>query len=260
MSVLLSKILSSLIHPLNLAIYGWLMAGVLRLIGWRTLATVGAVLSTLWLMFWSIPFTAEPILGAWEQKQAPTLAELATPADVIVVLGGGVKGAAPPVRPRPDLGDASDRVWAGARLWHAGKAPLILVSGGKLPWNGQTHSEADGMLALLLDLGVPRDAIRLESGSQTTFENAQRTQPILAELETQSALLVTSAFHMQRSLATYQKQMPEIDWAPFATDIQIVPRQPSLLQYLPSVATLISSQQYLRERVGIWVYQCQERL
>ena len=161
MSVLLSKILSSLIHPLNLAIYGWLMAGVLRLIGWRTLATVGAVLSTLWLMFWSIPFTAEPILGAWEQKQAPTLAELATPADVIVVLGCGVKGAAPPVRPRPDLGDASDRVWAGARLWHAGKAPLILVSGGKLPLNGQTHSEADVMLALLLDLGVPRDAIRL---------------------------------------------------------------------------------------------------
>ena len=60
---------------------------------------------------------------AWEQQYAPTLPELATKADIIVVLGGGLQGASKPERPTPDLGEAADRSRAGAKLYNAGKAP-----------------------------------------------------------------------------------------------------------------------------------------
>lgn len=260
MSVLVSKVVSTLIHPLNLALYGWLFALLLLALGWRRLAWLGAGVATLWLAFWSTPYLAEPILTDWEQRHAPTLAEFAPTADAIVVLGGGVRGAAPPIRPYPDLGDASDRVWTGARLWHAKKAPKLIVTGGRLPWTGKTRDEASGMLDFLSELGVPKDAVLLESDSQTTFENALKTAPMMEQLQAKSAILVTSAFHMERSLRTYQKAMPEVNWIPFATDVQIVPRQPSPIQYLPNAHTLLSSQQYLREQVGIWVYQYQGRL
>ena len=39
---------------------------------------------------------------------------------------------------------------------------------------------------------------------------------LLTELEAQSALLVTSAFHMQRSLAVFEKAMPGVNGFPTA--------------------------------------------
>lgn len=254
MSVLLSKILSTVVHPLNLTLYAWLGCALLALIGLRRLAQLGFVVATGWLIFWSTPYTAEPILSAWEQRHAPDLVELAPTADAILVLGGGVKGRAIPVRPEPDLGDAADRVWAGARLYNAGKASVLIVSGGQLPWYGNTATEADGMRQFLTDLGVPAADILLESDSQTTYENAINSRPLLQARDAKRVLLVTSAFHMERSLAVHRHQMPDIEWLPFSTDIQVVPRTSSLLQFLPQVEVLKQSQAYLRERVGIWVY------
>lgn len=254
MSVLLSKILSTVVHPLNFTLYAWIGFGLLALLGFRRLAILGCALATGWLLFWSTPYTAEPIVSAWEQRYPPNLVELAPKADAILVLGGGIKGRAIPVRPEPDLGDAADRVWAGARLYLAGKADHIIVSGGQLPWYGDTTSEADGMQTFLADLGVPPDAITLESDSQTTYENAINSRPLLMEMNAKRVLLVTSAFHMQRSMAVHQRQMPEIEWLPFSTDIQVVPRANSLLQFLPQISVLEQSQAYLREQVGIWMY------
>ena len=50
--------------------------------------------------------------------------------DAIVVLGGSIGPAVPPLRPDPQLYDSSDRVWHAARLFHRGVAPRIIVSGG----------------------------------------------------------------------------------------------------------------------------------
>ena len=255
MSVLLSKILSSAIHPLNFALYLLIASALVRRIGFRRIAWLSATAACAWLWFWSTPYFAEPILMRWEQRYPTIETSRAEQADLILVLGGGIKGTAPGIRAEADLGDAADRVWAGARLYREGKAPKILVSGGTQPWLGQTTSEADGMSRFLTDLGVPADKVVLESDSQTTYENAVRSAPIIRMMGAQRVLLVTSAFHMQRSLATHQTLMPQIEWIPFSTDVKVVPRQASLLQWLPSVDVLESSQQYLRERVGIWVYR-----
>ena len=80
----------------------------------------------------------------------PHASELAAKADIIVVLGGGLQGASKPERPTPDLGEAADRMWAGAKLYNLGKAPKVLLTGGSQPWNGLTTSEADGMADLMI--------------------------------------------------------------------------------------------------------------
>ena len=255
MTVFLSKIIGTLVHPLNLAIYLLMFAGILALLRFRRTATVSIVFALAWLTFWSTPFTAEPIYSRWEQQHPPTLPETTPKADWIVILGGGMRGAYRPLRLQADLADASDRVRAGAQLFHAGVAPNVLVTGGSLPWHALGASESEAMQEFLLDLGVPKTAITLEDRSQTTFENAQLSGPILKSHQANRAILVTSAFHMTRSLAVFEKIVPHVQWIPYSTDIKVVPRQRSLIQFLPDTQTLIQSQQYLRERVGHWVYK-----
>lgn len=252
MSVLLSKIISTLVHPLNFALYGLLAALVLRAVGWRRLAMTAALVSGLWLWFWSTPFSAEPIIGEWEQRHAPRDIATLPAADWVLVLGGGLMGSAPPVRLRSELGGAADRVWLGAELIKAGVAPRALVTGGTLPWNAQTASESDAMLEFMRALGVPADAVVLESESRTTRENATFSAPLLAGAA--RVIVVTSAFHMERSLRTLKKVMPDIEWIGASTDIKVVPRADSLLRFLPDSETLQDAQRYLRERVGIAVY------
>ena len=108
------------------------------------------------------------------------------------------------------------------------------------------------MADLMISFGVAKEDLILEDQSQNTYENAVLSKPFLTELEAKSALLVTSAFHMQRSLAVFEKAMPVVQWIPYGTDIQTVQRAPSVIEWLPTVGTLRQSQAYLRERVGIW--------
>ena len=126
-------------------------------------------------------------------------AEAAPQADAIVVLGGGMNHVDELVY--PDMSDGADRVWHGARLYKAGKAPIIVVSG-----TNDLHST----IPLLLDLGVPREAIVVDDQSRNTYENSRFTESLLenvcgATAEPKRVLLVTSAWHMKRSLGNFSK-------------------------------------------------------
>ena len=88
-----------------------------------------------------------------------------------------------------DLNHASDRVISAAELWHAKKAPKIIVSGGSTQG---PISEASRMADLLKRLGVPASAISLEEKSLNTEGNA-REVAALTNAGSQHILLVTSS-------------------------------------------------------------------
>ncbi|MBK6407521.1 MAG: YdcF family protein [Holophagales bacterium] len=64
-----------------------------------------------------------------------------------------------PPRLGPELVDSSDRILHAARLFRAGKAPLVIPTGGRLPWTPAPRTEAAGIADLLVEWGVPRTAI-----------------------------------------------------------------------------------------------------
>jgi uncharacterized SAM-binding protein YcdF (DUF218 family) len=117
------------------------------------------------------------------QNEARAAAAEASPCcyEAIVVLGGGVRPAVPPLQPDPDLGSAADRVWLAARLYRQGLAPKIIVSGGNIlaQYGGvPASSEAAGMIRFLTDLGVPESAIVSEAQSINTLDNIQRVRAL----------------------------------------------------------------------------------
>jgi len=250
MSVFVTKVLSLFVHPLSLGLL-LVVAGAL-LWPWRRVLGVFMLVSGV-LVVWvpSTPLFSDWIQGTLEARFPPTPVEAVPPADALVVLGGSV-GVPRPPRVYPDLNDAADRVWHAARLYRAGKAPLVIASGGALPWRDQRYREAPVMQALLTDWGVPADSVLLESGSANTYQNATFTDELMATHGFDRVLLVTSALHMRRALATFRGA--GVTALPAATDYQVVEDEHTILDVAPDAGALAGSTAAIREYVGYLVY------
>lgn len=252
MSKYLTKVFSAAALPL-----GWVLllgvAGLLLLWGERVPLAAGLFagqLGLLWAL--SAPWTADR-LSAWIESAYPvvTLQETA-PADVAVVLGGGLSREG--TKPVENLGEAADRVLRGARLYRAGKVTHVLAVGGRMPWTGAARSEAEAMRDLLEEWGVPRDAIVLESGSQNTRENALGAARVIRARGWGRVLLVTSAAHMPRAVEAFRLVGGDVMASP--TDYRYLGPSPlDMLDFLPSAAALAQSAAVVHEIIGLWVYR-----
>lgn len=257
MFVFLSKILPLLLYPLGLACL-LLLAALLRRLDGRRLRL--ALIVTLLLLFLGgNRWVGYGLLRSLEWRHLPP-AELPA-AQAIVILGGGMRGDDWP-RPTVEINEAGDRVLYGAWLYRQGKAPLVLVSGGGIEWLSASTNEALDMAALLEFLGVPQEALLLESQSRNTYENALFTREMLEPRDIGTILLVTSAFHMPRSLRLYQQQ--GFDVIPAPTDFQVASKdwqaltrldlRTQLLNLLPQAEYLTMTTTALKEYVGMVIY------
>ena len=137
-------------------------------------------------------------------------------------------------------------MWHGARLYRAGKAPLIVVSG-----TNDLHST----VPLLLDLGVPREAIVVDDSSRNTYENSRFTERLLQSRgggSRQRVLLVTSAWHMTRSLGNFSKTSLEAIPAPadFKAHNMYYGRQHWWTWLAPSADNFAQVSAYVKEWLG----------
>ena len=171
------------------------------------------------------------------------------------MLGGVVQA---PARPRLDIefNDSVDRVYKAAELFKAGKAPYLIVTGGNQPWSTVTKSEADLIRDLLVEWGVPYEAIMLEGSSRNTRENALYTKHLVDSIHCNEALLVTSAAHMPRSVSAFQSV--GIAVTPVSTDVRVADTNSlTPMDFLPDARALQMTSDAIRELVGQWVYKVQ---
>ena len=149
--------------------------------------------------------------------------DVSTPGGIIL-LGGAIGPVLTNGRIEDNLGEAADRIRFAAKLARDYPGAPVLVSGGEVFENGTDRSEAQAMADLLVELGVSRDRIVLESQSRTTAENAAF---IAQKAGGTRLLLVTSAFHMPRSVGTFRKAGLDVIAAP--TDWRVTDNTPLLL-------------------------------
>src|SRR5690554_70848 len=240
-----SKFAIALISPLGGSLFGGLLALLLALVGRKRHAFWFGILALLWLWFWSLPAASNWVRGYLEDQHPPMAVHEVLQAEAIVVLGGGVSPAGHGDL-YPNLESGADRVWHAARLFHASKAPLVLLTGGSDPEHSAT-SEAEAMRRFMVDLGVPVQSILLEQQSRNTTQNAEHAAEILAEQSVNRILLVTSAYHMPRAKALFEAHSLKV--IPVATDHEVLSR-PLWRNLLPETSALDGSSRAIKEIAG----------
>ncbi|MGC9521332.1 MAG: YdcF family protein [Anaerolineae bacterium] len=257
----LSKFLPLLVYPAGLAFGLLVLALLLR--NRKRLSTALTALGLVVIWLGGNRIFSMSLLRALEWQYPPLAQPERIEADAIVVLGGGTRQQLPP-RPTHELGEAGDRVVYAARLYRAGVAPVIVVSGahGPLSNDGQMP-ESQAMADLLVFFGVPREAIITEDTSQNTYENGVESARLLAANGLSEIVLVTSAMHMPRAYGVFEKLdlsvipaptdyvLTRSDWAFYTQprlDIQV-------MNLLPAAEHMELTEKALKELIGTLVYR-----
>ena len=250
---ILNKTVGFVANPLFV---GMIIVMIALVLVWRNKVkaaswTLGAAL--VWFWFWAMPIVSA-FLGLYLEKDYPVqLAEDMPKADAIALMGGGIWGATN--YPYANLSEGADRAWHAARLWKAEKAPVIIPSnvGAEL---------AD--VKLLVDLGIPREAVVLENKAVNTEENAKFIRRLFDEGTVTKignhpkVLIVTSACHMRRSLFMFRKYAPDFECIPAATDYQVLPWTGHTFkcrQFLPNIGSFAHSNSFIHEYIGYYGYK-----
>ena len=237
--------------------YAWVLPPgifivLLLALAWRRRKQPGlaCVLAGLALIIYitSLPYVSMQLLKPLEYEY-PLPAQAA--GDVIVVLGGGVIQNVPaPTAWGGQLSDAmAQRIMAAVELHRRIGAP-VLVSGGEV-YAGDGN-EAQVSRRVLLSLGLKDADIILEDKSLNTIENAVLTAKILQERGFFKPVLVTSAFHMPRSVKNFRKVGVEVTPYPAG---YYVPQtmQTRLVEFIPSYAAMRGTALALKEYLGLAV-------
>lgn len=258
MFLYLSKLLPLFFYPLGLVSVSLVVALVTLRKRPRT-ATVAIAFSLSLLLLCGNAWVAKSLVRSleWQNIPSPQMPN----AEAIVVLGGATKSGFFP-RPGVDLSETGDRVIYAAQLYRQKKAPLIILSGGRIDWRGSGASESADMASILTSIGIPLEAIVEEPDSLNTYQNAVNVKKILQSQGIKRVLLVTSAMHMPRSLKIFQRQ--DIDVIPAPTDflvsqgeLQELGSTPkgALLNLLPDSNNLHQFTLALKEYLGNLIYR-----
>jgi uncharacterized SAM-binding protein YcdF (DUF218 family) len=262
MGFLLSKLLPLLVYPLGLSLLLLLTAQLGRGRRWSGWLGGGGI-ALLWIS--AMPFTARQLVWGLEERSAAlTPAAAAVPrADAVLVLGGGLQAPLPP-RTAVEVNEAGDRLLTGVRLMRQQRAPLLLVSGGRVSFNNDDPAPPEAVAArsLAIELGVPTDRIQISDQARTTAEEAEAIDRLARERGWRSVILVTSAIHMPRALASFQRRTA-LTVIPVACDYLLPARNQlggstpgSVLgSLLPDAGSLQVSTVVIKEHLGLLAYR-----
>lgn len=194
--IYLHKILPYIISPIVLIL-------VLLIVGLyknnKKLLSTGIVL----LYVLSMPIVGGTLLRLVETKSV-RLAPVDVPkADAIVVLSGMLTWVPAKNGFVQEWGDP-DRFWGGIELIKANNAPLLIFTGGKLPWESGRANEGDYLKKYAQQLNVPDHQIIVTTDVQNTEEEATQVSEILKNRR--HIILVTSAFHMARAKSAFESK------------------------------------------------------
>jgi uncharacterized SAM-binding protein YcdF (DUF218 family) len=250
MFFILSKTLNFLVLPFSLVFIALVLSVIVRREPWRKrFFWTGFIL----LIFFSNDFISNEIMQAWEVDTKP-FKEI-RPREVGIVLTGVTQSFIQP-DDRIYFQRGADRVTHTIQLYKLGLIKKIIVSGGSGRLFKEAEPEANKFKRVMVMAGVAAGDIILENKTRNTYESAIAVKKMLDSLSYRETdcLLITSAFHMRRSIACYQKAGLNLE--PFSTDFYGVPDKTFLRTFfLPSISGFILWEKLLKEWTGFVAYK-----
>lgn len=251
MFFMLSKLLAFVLKPLD-----WLaMLGIFSLIAKnrrRRRQCVKALIVIL--LFFSNPWIANQLARVWETGRSDP-AGISEPYEAGILLGGYVNFDAATPPGVLNFHQAGNRFTTTLMLYKTGKIRRILLSGGAGRLIGDVPPEAASVRGFLLACGVPDSAILVENASRNTRENALFSKRAVDSIGIGNrCLLITSAWHMRRAKACFDKAGLACDL--FATDFYSETRHGNWLDWLePDWKAFMKWDSLIKEWMGWLAYR-----
>jgi uncharacterized SAM-binding protein YcdF (DUF218 family) len=127
---------------------------------------------------------------------------------------------------------------------------LLILTKGQLPWSIGI-SEGEYLKDFAIKFGVPKESILLTENVQNTDQEAKAVKKLLNTNEIK-IILVTSAFHMPRAKKVFVAS--NIKVIPFAVDFGKIEKKVTIIDFIPSAASLSANSFVVRELLGRLYY------
>ena len=246
----LSKILWFLVNPGNILLI-LLVVGVALL--WTRRYKTGRMLllvcALITLIVSTVPFGTIMMLPL--ENRFSINRNLPERVDGIITLGGIVNEVVTRARGQMSIGGGVERLTELATLSKQYPNAKLVFSGGSGKLLSQNIKEADAIKPLLIVLGIDPERMIYENNSRNTYENAVLTKKLVMPKLGENWILITSAFHMPRAVATFRKAGWNI--IPYPVDYSFVPNQ-AFTPLFSLSGGLVSLDSALHEWLGLTFY------
>ena len=254
-TLLISKAVSQLLLPPG----GLILLGLVGLLYYRRWWGKGMAWLSL-ALFWLLAMSPvrDALIGPLESQYPPLaltvegLTRINPELTAIILLGGGAYENAPEYGGLDQLSpDALMRTNYAAELVR--KTGLPVYATGGAVFSETSEPEGEIMRRWLIRLGVPESGAFAENLASNTWENARLIKPLLERAGIRQVILVTNAWHMPRSVWSFESQGMKVLPAPCAYETG--GSDYILLDFLPHWQVLGSSGNALHEYLGIAWYR-----
>lgn len=216
MYFVLSKTVGYMLTPSNLLIELGLLGGILLLTRFARAGRRLMVASFVLLALFAYSPLANFLLYPLESRFPKWDASRGDP-DGIVVLGGAIDPDLSAAHGAPVVGGSADRIVGAAMLAHRYPKARLVYTGGSARLLQAGAREADHATALFEGLGIAKSRLTMERDSRNTGENAEFVRELVRPKPGERWLLVTSAYHMPRSVGLFRKagfpvEAYPVDW------------------------------------------------
>lgn len=253
----ISKLFWNTVQPLSLVFLLGLLA--IGFLGFRWLRCAATALAlALLILFVTLYTTLGSVL--LQTLEARFTRPDRDPPEIacMIVLGGAFETEVTTARGGIDLNQAADRFVEALRLAMQYPQAKILVSGGDGSLSGGYEGDAAASIRFFKAFGISGDRLIAETTSRNTDENAQNSRGLLASEDLGPCLLITSAFHMPRSVGLFRKA--GIDVTPWPVDYRTAGNLSFTLDFTQPTLNSQQMSTALREWVGLAAYRMLGRI
>jgi uncharacterized SAM-binding protein YcdF (DUF218 family) len=254
----LARMFSPLLQPLGIV---WLLlVGTAALLAWRKrkrlalllagFAALISLLGSVWFPSWLLASLERPYVGNGLTNLPP--------CDAVVMLGGTHRFSRHDAFGL-DLTQCADRIVTAVELMRLGKGRALVLGGNSYLAGGKKKPDAAPLQDWLTAWRVFDAPVIALGMNRNTREEALAVAVLAKERKWQRVILVTSAFHMRRAEATFQKVGVPVVCA--ACDFQAVLDEETekLLWFtfnpIPRIEGFQMLGLYVHERLGWWAYR-----